>query len=57
VELAEINNKINQAGSNYELLQELIEKQKGLELRLEELMDRWAYLNELAEEIEKQSRR
>lgn len=55
-ELAAINNKINQAGSNYELLQELIEKQKGLELRLEELMDRWAYLNELAEEIEKQSR-
>ncbi|GAB6180893.1 ABC-F family ATP-binding cassette domain-containing protein [Desulfotomaculum defluvii] len=53
IELKVVNNKISGAGSNYELLQELIGIQKGLECRLEELMDRWTYLNELAEQIEK----
>ncbi len=54
-ELNEVNKKINQAGSDYGLLQELLGVQKNLEQRLEELMERWTYLNELAEEIKKNS--
>lgn len=52
-ELEALNEKINQAGSNYGLLQELLDIKRGLEQRLEELLERWTYLNELAEEIEK----
>ncbi|SDF64588.1 ATP-binding cassette, subfamily F, uup [Fontibacillus panacisegetis] len=35
-------------------LQELMKEQQEAEAELERLMDRWAYLNELAEKIEKQ---
>jgi ABC transport system ATP-binding/permease protein len=52
-ELAEIKMKIAQAGSNYILLQEITGTQEKLEQRLEELMERWTYLNELVEEIAK----
>jgi ATP-binding cassette subfamily F protein uup len=51
-ELNEVKRKINQAGSDYQLLQELATVQQDLERKLEELMERWAYLNELALEIE-----
>lgn len=52
-ELAEVKARINQAGSDYLLLQELTGTQEKLEQRLNELMERWAYLNELLEEIAK----
>ena len=35
-------------------LQEAMEKKEQLEARLEEKMDRWVYLNELAEKIQNQ---
>ncbi len=50
--LAEINENINQAGSNYALLQDLVKQQQTTEGELERLMERWTYLNELAEKIE-----
>lgn len=52
-ELQLVGDKINNAGSDFVLLQELVEKQRELEDRLEKLMDRWMYLNELSEEIER----
>lgn len=51
-ELKEVNDKVNQAGSDFLLLQELVKRQQELDKRLDELMERWAYLNELAEQIE-----
>lgn len=50
-ELKAIEDQINNAQCDYVLLQELVEKQKTLETRLEELMERWEYLSELAEKI------
>lgn len=50
-ELKVIEDQINNAQCDYVLLQELVEKQKTLETRLEELMERWEYLSELAEKI------
>ena len=52
-ELTITRQKIDQAGSDYIVLQELNEVQDGLENKLEELMKRWTYLNELALAIEK----
>jgi len=53
-ELEVVNKKINNAGSKFELLQELLAEQSKLEEELEYLMDRWTYLNELAEQISNQ---
>ena len=53
-ELENVNKKVNSAGSNFELLQELIAEQAKLEKELEYLMERWTYLNELAEQINNQ---
>lgn len=50
-DLSAVNDQINQAGSDFVLLQSLVEKQKALEEQLDIKLDRWAYLNELAEEI------
>ena len=50
--LKELNEKINQTGSDFVLLQELATRQQELEEQLDELMERWTYLNELAELIE-----
>lgn len=52
-ELEEVSTKINDAGSDFVTLQELVSKQQSLEQQLDELMERWTYLNELAEEIER----
>lgn len=52
-ELQQIADRISAAGSNFELLQELVGVQQGLEQRLDELMERWTYLSELAEEMKK----
>jgi ABC transport system ATP-binding/permease protein len=45
--------RINAAGTDFTLLQELTGTQTALEQQLEELLERWTYLNELAEEIQK----
>ncbi|WP_371381506.1 ABC-F family ATP-binding cassette domain-containing protein [Sporomusa aerivorans] len=50
-ELAQIAAAINTAGSNFELLQELTVRQQELTGRLDELLNRWTYLNELVEEL------
>jgi len=50
-ELQVIGARINTCGSDFSLLQELTGIQEQLEGKLEELLERWTYLNELAEEI------
>lgn len=52
-EIAENQRQIEQAGSDYLKLQELTEHQEELKQRLDELIERWAYLNERVEEIAK----
>jgi ATP-binding cassette subfamily F protein uup len=47
-----IDFKISKASSDYTKLQSLMEEKQNLEKTLNEKMDRWAYLNELAEKIE-----
>ncbi len=45
--------KIKAAATDYMLLQQLMEEKEDIEKQLEEKMDRWIYLNELSERIEK----
>lgn len=47
-----IEEKIDGAASQYSLLQELLKEKEELQLLLDEKMERWIYLNELAEKIE-----
>jgi ATP-binding cassette subfamily F protein uup len=47
---------IDAAGSDFEQLQKLLAVQKELEGELDNLLERWTYLNELAEEISKNSK-
>lgn len=56
-EIKEVNFNINESSSDFERLQELLLKQEELEMQLNEAMERWEYLNELAEEIEKSKKR
>ncbi|MFC3747870.1 ABC-F family ATP-binding cassette domain-containing protein [Paenibacillus sp. GCM10012306] len=49
--LADISVKMEAAFADSVLLQELVEKQRQGEAELERLMERWTYLNELAEKI------
>ncbi|MDQ0174147.1 ABC-F family ATP-binding cassette domain-containing protein [Paenibacillus tundrae] len=51
--LARINTDMEAAFSDSARLQELMAEQAEAERHLEELMERWTYLNELAEQIEK----
>jgi ABC transport system ATP-binding/permease protein len=44
--------KINDAASNYSLLQTLLSEMEATQKELDEKTDRWIYLNELAEKIE-----
>ncbi|MCD2345628.1 ABC-F family ATP-binding cassette domain-containing protein [Clostridium guangxiense] len=53
-ELAELEDNIASAGSNYVALQEFLSKKKDQEDKLQNLYDRWEYLNELAEKIKNQ---
>ena len=53
-ELAACEDAIAASGSDFVALQEAMEKKEQLEARLEEKMDRWVYLNELAEKIQNQ---
>lgn len=50
IEAVDIN--INKASRDFELLQEFLAEKEMLEKKLEEKMERWVYLNELAEKIE-----
>jgi ATP-binding cassette subfamily F protein uup len=47
-----VRKEINQSASDFVKLQELLGKQQELEQQLDEKMERWTYLNELAEKIE-----
>ncbi|WP_028563081.1 ABC-F family ATP-binding cassette domain-containing protein [Paenibacillus pinihumi] len=55
-ELAVISGQMEAAGSDSVRLQELVQKQNGLEAKLDELLERWTYLNELAEQIASQKK-
>ncbi|WFB56950.1 ABC-F type ribosomal protection protein TaeA [Paenibacillus sp. BR1-192] len=50
--LASIQSEMETAGSDAARLQELMKSQEETEDELEHLMERWTYLNELAEKIE-----
>ncbi len=50
--ISEVEIKINDSGSDFEELQKFIAEKERLEKELEEKLDRWTYLNELAEKIE-----
>ncbi|MDD6035931.1 MAG: ABC-F family ATP-binding cassette domain-containing protein [Lachnospiraceae bacterium] len=50
-----LENEIIKASTDYGKLQELVASKEEAEVALEEKMNRWLYLNELAEQIERQS--
>ncbi len=50
-ELKENNQLMNDMGSDFGKLTELVEIQKALEEKLDDMLDRWTHLNELAEKI------
>ncbi|MGP0585028.1 ABC-F family ATP-binding cassette domain-containing protein [Paenibacillus timonensis] len=52
--LATISEEMESAASDAVRLQELMQQQQDAEAELERLMERWTYLNELAEKIEAQ---
>ena len=49
--LVDISKEMEAAFADSGKLQELVDKQKQAEAELERLMERWTYLNELAEKI------
>lgn len=51
-EIEEIETCMEEEASNYGKLSELVKKKEALESQLEKKMDRWVYLNDLAERIE-----
>ncbi|MGE5630675.1 MAG: ABC transporter C-terminal domain-containing protein [Caulobacteraceae bacterium] len=53
--IQELEAKISEASSDYTLLQQLLAEKEVLEKQLEQKMDRWVYLNELAEKIANQN--
>lgn len=54
--VSELAKAMAQTGSDYEKLAELTAKHGQAEAELEQLLERWTYLNELAEQIERQTR-
>lgn len=52
-DIKQIDDKMSEATSDFELLQRLVEEKEQLEKSLENAIERWTYLNELAQEIEK----
>ncbi len=50
--ISETEQEIEKSSTNYSKLNELMAKKEELEKKLEEKMDRWVYLNDLAEQIE-----
>ncbi|MEE1037842.1 MAG: ABC-F family ATP-binding cassette domain-containing protein [Eubacterium sp.] len=53
-EIEAVDQEIAGCSTNYSKLQELTEKRNQLSTQLDEKMDRWVYLNDLAEQIEAQ---
>ena len=53
-EIAQCDEAIANSGADFVALQEAMAKKEELEARLEEKMERWVYLNDLAEQIAKQ---
>ncbi len=51
-ELKDLDTEINQAGTDYQQLESLTAIRREVEQRLDYLLERWTYLNELAEEID-----
>ena len=56
-ELQKITQQMNEMGSDFGKLTELVVDKEALEQKLEDMMERWTYLNELAEKIDKNSMR
>lgn len=54
--IGELDGEMEKNVSDYAKLNELMEEKTQREMMLEEKMDRWMYLNDLAEQIEKQGR-
>ncbi|MBC8061281.1 MAG: ABC-F family ATP-binding cassette domain-containing protein [Clostridiaceae bacterium] len=54
-QIAEIEILIGKAGSDFTLLQKLLKDKEELETSLEEKMERWIYLNEIAEKIQQKN--
>ncbi|AOZ93963.1 ABC-F family ATP-binding cassette domain-containing protein [Paenibacillus crassostreae] len=54
--IVQINIKMEQSFSDSATLQELMHKQQEAQQELEHLMERWTYLNELAERIEESNK-
>ncbi len=52
-EIAKTNKALQDAGSDYERLSDLAAAQSGLQKELNEKMERWVYLNEMAENMKK----
>lgn len=52
-QLKEVNSTILAASSDFVLLQEMLSQKDTVEKQLEDAMERWTYLNELAEEFSK----
>lgn len=52
-QISDVNSKIDEAVSDYSLLEKLLNEKKELEDELNIKMERWVYLNDLAERIEK----
>jgi ATP-binding cassette subfamily F protein uup len=50
--IAVLEEEIAREASNYSKLNDLMAKKEGLEQQLEEKMNRWVYLNDMAEQIE-----
>ena len=53
IELKAINASIEQAASDYQRLEHLLVQRQDIEARLDHLLERWTYLNERAEAIQK----
>ncbi|SFP59594.1 ABC-F family ATP-binding cassette domain-containing protein [Salibacterium halotolerans] len=51
-EKAEVEAKVEQAGSDFEKAQEWVERQKELDTEIEQAVDRWTELSMIAEELE-----
>lgn len=54
--IVKIDMKIEEYSTDYSKLQELMIEKEKIEKTLEEKMERWLYLNELAEKIEEQKK-
>jgi ATP-binding cassette subfamily F protein uup len=52
--IAKLEEDINETATDYALLQSVLAEKVALEKKLDEKMDRWVYLNELADKIEKE---